>query len=342
LVFQKIKKSKNQFLIIALLIGCNTYAQDNTLPTTGNVGIGTLNPTTRLDVNGNMKVDSCLHVKDTLVVDDDARIMNDMRVEGETELLGDTKIDGTLYLTNVATTTDTSDFEVLVYRTDGSVAKTTFAALSSGIDPNPPTGDDYFCTSNSSDILQPEWWSGASKLYTVCPEIKVGIATQNPRVSLDVNGTSITDKLYIGTVNPNAAEVQNELGNAFRMKVPYQDNIDRKIFIIENDARKLMELNNNGLLKAREIRIDALPWADFVFQPDYSLKPLSEVESFIKTNGHLPDVPSEAEVKQNGINVAEMDAILLRKIEELTLHSIAQEKRIADLEEKLNSLTNDK
>jgi hypothetical protein len=53
-------------------------------------------------------------------------------------------------------------------------------------------------------------------------------------------------------------------------------------------------------------------------------------------------VPSEAEVKQNGINVAEMDAILLRKIEELTLHSIAQEKRIADLEEKLNSLTNDK
>jgi hypothetical protein len=263
---QKIKKSKNQFLIIALLIGCNTYAQDNTLPTTGNVGIGTLNPTTRLDVNGNMKVDSCLHVKDTLVVDDDARIMNDMRVEGETELLGDTKIDGTLYLTNVATTTDTSDFEVLVYRTDGSVAKTTFAALSSGIDPNPPTGDDYFCTSNSSDILQPEWWSGASKLYTVCPEIKVGIATQNPRVSLDVNGTSITNKLYIGAVNPNAAEIQDELGNAFRMKVPFVSNtLERKIFIIENESRKLLELNNNGLLKAREIRIDALPWADFVF-----------------------------------------------------------------------------
>lgn len=342
MVYQKFKNSKIQTLILSLF-AFGAMAQDNTLPTSGNVGIGTLTPTTRLDVNGNMKVDSCLHIKDTLWVEDDARIMNDMRVEGETNLLGNTKIEGTLYLSNVATTIDTSDFAVLVYRTDGSVAKTTFSALGSTIDPYPPSDDSYSCTSGSMDLQHPEWWSGTNKLYTVCPQINVGIGYQDPRVKLDVNGEAFVRRLYLGSADPQDQEVQDEVGNGFWLKAPYSDlALDRKLLIVENETRRLLQLNNNGLLLAREIRIDATPWADFVFRPDYSLQPLSEVETFIKTNGHLPDVPSEAEVQRNGINVAEMDAILLRKIEELTLHSIAQEKRIAELEEKLNTIINDK
>ncbi len=58
-------------------------AQDNTLPTQGNVGIGTMNPTSRLDVNGTMKVDSCLIVKDTLITLHDARIGETLKVEGD-------------------------------------------------------------------------------------------------------------------------------------------------------------------------------------------------------------------------------------------------------------------
>jgi hypothetical protein len=62
--------------------------------------------------------------------------------------------------------------------------------------------------------------------------------------------------------------------------------------------------------------------ADYVFQPDYRLAPLSEVASYVKEHHHLPDVPSEAEVKQKGVSIGEMQSKLLAKVEELTLHII--------------------
>jgi len=69
-------------------------------------------------------------------------------------------------------------------------------------------------------------------------------------------------------------------------------------------------------------------WPDYVFGQEYNMRSLSEVEKFIKKNKHLPDVPSESEVEEKGINLGEMDAILLRKIEELTLCTIEQQKLI--------------
>lgn len=78
-------------------------------------------------------------------------------------------------------------------------------------------------------------------------------------------------------------------------------------------------------------------WADYVFAKDYKLKPLSEVETFININGHLPNVPSAKQVKEEGINVAEMATIQQEKIEELTLYIIAQNKRLEALEAKMNN-----
>lgn len=69
-------------------------------------------------------------------------------------------------------------------------------------------------------------------------------------------------------------------------------------------------------------------WSDHVLQNDYDLKPLSEVESFIEQEGHLPGVPSAEDVKDNGYTVHEMTRTLLGKVEELTLHTIAQQKAI--------------
>jgi hypothetical protein len=73
-------------------------------------------------------------------------------------------------------------------------------------------------------------------------------------------------------------------------------------------------------------------YADFVFKPGYKLPPLSDVEASIKKDGHLPGIPSEAEAKANGIDLASMQVKLLQKIEELTLHQIDEEKRIEQLE----------
>lgn len=81
-------------------------------------------------------------------------------------------------------------------------------------------------------------------------------------------------------------------------------------------------------------------WADFVFDPTFKLRPLSEVAEYIKLNKHLPDVPSTAEVNQQGIDLAETQAILLQKIEELTLYIIEQNKRIEKLEKKIRKMKN--
>lgn len=86
-------------------------------------------------------------------------------------------------------------------------------------------------------------------------------------------------------------------------------------------------------------------WPDYVFTKDHELLPLNSVESFIQENNHLPDIPSAVEVKENGIDLGEMNAKLLKKVEELTLYLIQQSKDIEllqsenkALEKKINQL----
>lgn len=92
-------------------------------------------------------------------------------------------------------------------------------------------------------------------------------------------------------------------------------------------------------IKTEKIKVEVASiagWADYVFEPDYKLQKLYEVENFIKENKHLPNVPSAKEVTENGIDLAKMDATLLRKIEELTLYMIEQQNQIKKLQEQLN------
>ncbi|MBQ3544580.1 MAG: hypothetical protein IJA34_06300, partial [Lachnospiraceae bacterium] len=91
-------------------------------------------------------------------------------------------------------------------------------------------------------------------------------------------------------------------------------------------------LEVNGTIRSKEVLVEVANWSDFVFDKDYDLRTLKEVESYIKENGHLPDVPSAEEVKTNGVEVGEMNAILLQKIEELTLYIIELEKKIDEFD----------
>ncbi len=74
----------------------------------------------------------------------------------------------------------------------------------------------------------------------------------------------------------------------------------------------------NGIIEAKEIKISTAPGADFVFDSSYQLRDLQEVEAFIRENKHLPEIPSAKEMEANGVNLAEMNKLLLQKIEELT------------------------
>jgi hypothetical protein len=82
------------------------------------------------------------------------------------------------------------------------------------------------------------------------------------------------------------------------------------------------KLSVNGNIRAREIKVEASNWPDFVFEDTYTSMPLSDVETFIKKNKHLPDIPSANEVNEKGVRLGEFNAKLLTKIEELTLYLI--------------------
>jgi hypothetical protein len=96
------------------------------------------------------------------------------------------------------------------------------------------------------------------------------------------------------------------------------------------------KLSVNGTIRAKEVIVDT-GWSDYVFRPDYRLAPLSEIEGAIQKDGHLPGIPSAQEVAEHGVSVGEMQSKLLAKIEELTLHVIAQEKELAALKRELHA-----
>jgi hypothetical protein len=101
------------------------------------------------------------------------------------------------------------------------------------------------------------------------------------------------------------------------------------------------KLDVAGTIRAAEVKVVSIDqFADFVFEKDYALPKLNEVHDFIQTNGHLPGIPSAKEVKQNGVNLVEMQVKLLQKVEELTLYSIQQQKRIDELERLLKEKAN--
>lgn len=97
-----------------------------------------------------------------------------------------------------------------------------------------------------------------------------------------------------------------------------------------------------GKVLAEEVRIKLIKdWADYVFHPDYRLATLPEVASYIQNHQHLPDMPSAADVAATGVSLGDMQAKLLRKIEELTLHAIEQHQTIAALHARLQQLEQD-
>jgi len=92
-----------------------------------------------------------------------------------------------------------------------------------------------------------------------------------------------------------------------------------------------------GVIRAHSVEISTTKTADFVFEEDYSLMPLLEVEQFITTNKHLPEIAPAAEMLEKGLDMGEMQIKLLQKIEELTLYVIQQQKEIDELRRELKT-----
>ena len=107
---------------------------------------------------------------------------------------------------------------------------------------------------------------------------------------------------------------------------------------LRSGGLQTFKVETSGLIRGRRMKLDLNTWADYVFEPTYHLMPLSEVETFVKKEKHLPNVPSEQELKAEGADVMEMNKILMEKVEELTLYLIQQNKNTEELKVQLEAL----
>lgn len=174
-------------------------------------------------------------------------------------------------------------------------------------------------------------------------------ATSNPNIKL--KGGSSTLELGVATASNCYATgavagdvVMRSLGQSHNIILSMStNNMDGKSFVgVGDDGNRIWAkfcndktLRVDGTIKATLINVVTNVWADDVFNDDYKVPTINEIEEYIETNKHLPDVPSAAQVQAEGINVAEMSAVLLRKIEELTLIVIEQNKQIEKLKEQI-------
>ncbi|AEV99268.1 hypothetical protein A4D02_32220 [Niastella koreensis] len=182
----------------------------------------------------------------------------------------------------------------------------------------------------STSMLDPIFTAreGTDDVFKVLRNGYVGIGAPAPQAQLHTTGTV----RFGGLTNDNSLTrivVSDIYGN-----LAYRDASSLAV----ND-RMNSDLAVNGTVSAQKMLIAQTGrWPDYVFAKQYYLPSLMEVESFINQNSHLPGVPSAAEVEKKGIDVANNQAALLKKIEELTLYAIEQEKKMQRQNEEMESL----
>ncbi len=321
------------FFYFVLSISSNTaYSQTNTLPQNGNVGIGTTSPTSRLQVNGSAMIDSSLTVRDSLVIQNGARIQEALKVDGDLIIESNAFIEkdltvkgssrfthdiiveeGDLKLESIRDTTVEED-GLLMIKKNGDVVNGGVLKDIMYMEVLPAVQ----CLQDLSGniIYRSPYWeanveNGMFLLKKDCmKEVRLGVGIK-PTAKFHLLSPKITTTLPL--------LIERSSGN-------------------QSPSYKLMQLDNEGLLYAREVKVNLQAWPDYVFHKEYKLMPLSEVEAFITENGHLPAVPKAEVIEEGGLNLGEMNKILMLKVEELTLYLIEQQKIIEDQQKSIEVL----
>lgn len=185
----------------------------------------------------------------------------------------------------------------------------------------------------------------------------VGIGESNPTAKLDVAVPSFaTQASGIRISAPASFQQGSTIEDLFHIrKAGFGSNPHVTLFSVTHQGKVSIGLDPtdintfNGNYKlyvadgvmTEKVKVawrNSADWADYVFEEKYPLMPLAELRNFVRTNKHLPNIPSAEEVTENGFDLAQMDAKLLEKIEELTLYLLEQQKQIDALEAQLNTV----
>ncbi|WP_299185639.1 tail fiber protein [uncultured Aquimarina sp.] len=202
-----------------------------------------------------------------------------------------------------------------------------------------------------------------STFFTFRKNGNLGIGTTSPSAKLEIKGAGdgveilklSTERPWVfkqeGTGASSNLVLQEISGNKF-FKIKSYDNTD--IYTIQSNSgntyfkgdmgigtndTKGYKLGVKGKIAAEEVKVALYnTWPDYVFEDDYNLPTLQQVENHITEKGHLENIPSAIEVAENGIQLGEMNAKLLQKIEELTLYMIEQNKKTDNLIKEVKAL----
>lgn len=247
---------------------------------------------------------------------------------------------------------DGANFEIISTRRDGALVATdnyktfTIDGVTSNIGMGTTAGNTY-----SLSIYRDKEFKDPVNVNNKYASIllKGGGYAENNSAFIDMDGghgdNGSTQGFRIKT-SRNAA-LQNQDAASFEIiritrtpsgLPPVKDESRPSFYIAPNGNVGIQTRNTNGYqlavdgtIGAREITVNTQSWADYVFKEDYNLRSLKEVENHINEFGHLPEIPTTEEVMENGVDLGEMNVLLLKKIEELTLYVIQQQKEIDSL-----------
>ncbi|WP_299222416.1 hypothetical protein [uncultured Aquimarina sp.] len=320
--------SKSIIAVLLIFSGINMSAQ-NTFPSTGNVGIGITNPQQKLHIHS-------------------------INPPAFTLLSGTAP--GVL-------------FSKIAFPTNNlALAAIGLSTNSNGYHSGSITGDFNIRGGAGRDILIGTLASSNSTNGTERIRIKnngkVGIGVIDPQAKLDVKGSIKNDSfdfknnsgdlrmrrfgagditwkramVPIYNANTNKSTLMVNFVGDFEEGVRIAGsklNVDGQVGIGTTDTSGY-RLAVRGNILAEELKIRTYAnWPDYVFETNYELKSLTEIDTYIKENGHLPNIPSAKKVTEEGFNVGEMNAKLLEKVEELTLYIIKLNQELKEVKKEL-------
>jgi hypothetical protein len=192
-------------------------------------------------------------------------------------------------------------------------------------------------------------YGGGQKRISILSSGNVGIGTTSPTRQLEiVSGAGVGPLKVAG---PNGSLLIDNVGsgesyyqaNSFHQ---FQGSSGTPLMTIFNSgnigvgttAPGTYRLAVNGGIHSQSVNVDLTGWSDYVFKQGYTLPSLTEVKTYIDQNHHLPDMPSEQEVIKDGLNLGEMNKLLVKKVEELTLYLIEKDKQVQEEQLRIKKL----